>query len=114
MRIDDFHFGKISVDGTPYTRDLIVLPSRIIPNWWRKEGHSLLPEDITEIIAEHPGLLIVGRGTSGCMQIAPQTEEVCQKHALTLIAETTPAAVKIFNRKSAAGLSVAGAFHLTC
>jgi hypothetical protein len=38
----------VTVDGSEQTRDLIVLPDRVVTNWWRRDGHSLAMEDLDE------------------------------------------------------------------
>ena len=40
-RIDRYEFGRIVVDGHQETLDLIVLPDRVVRNWWRRDGHGL-------------------------------------------------------------------------
>jgi hypothetical protein len=39
-RIDHYEFGRIVVDGREVTNDLIILPGRVVRNWWRQEGHA--------------------------------------------------------------------------
>jgi hypothetical protein len=48
-RLEDYSFGRIVVDGDEHTRDLIVLPDRVVANWWRREGHSLVIEDLEQV-----------------------------------------------------------------
>ena len=38
-KIDDYDFGRIVVDGLEQTRDVILLPGRVVLNWWRQDGH---------------------------------------------------------------------------
>src|ERR687898_1571829 len=64
-RLEDYSFGRIVVDGEEQTRDLIVLPHRVLTNWWRREGHSLALEDLTEVEDELPERLILGTGAHG-------------------------------------------------
>src|ERR687887_2322633 len=45
-RLEDYSFGRVTVDGSEQTRDLIVLPDRVVTNWWRRDGHSLAIEDL--------------------------------------------------------------------
>ena len=40
-QLEGYSFGRIVVDGEEQTHDLIVLPHRVLTNWWRREGHSL-------------------------------------------------------------------------
>jgi len=50
-RIDSYRFGHLVVDGQPHTKDLIILPDKVIAGWWRKQGHTLLPDDLEEVLA---------------------------------------------------------------
>jgi hypothetical protein len=53
-QLRDYSFGRIVVDGQEHDRDLIVLPYRVIANWWRRDGHSLALEDLREVHDELP------------------------------------------------------------
>ena len=48
-RIDQYEFGRIVVDGRQETKDLIVLPGRVVRNWWRRDGHALVLDDLAEV-----------------------------------------------------------------
>lgn len=67
--IDFYEFGRIKINGKLYFKDLIIFPDGIKENWWRKEGHKLGAEDIEEVIAEKPEVLIVGTGYYGYMEV---------------------------------------------
>jgi hypothetical protein len=114
MKIDSYSFGTIKVDGTEYTGDLIIFPEKIKADWWRKQGHSLLPDDLTDILEFKPDVLVVGKGAYGMMKIPAETEKFLRDQAIELIAEKTSRACEIFNEKIEKGTKVAGAFHLTC
>src|SRR5918994_7963900 len=66
--LGDYGFGSLTVDGERHTRDLIVLPDRVVPDWWRREGHSLAMEDLDEVIDELPERLILGCGAHGRLE----------------------------------------------
>ena len=34
--IKNYQFGQMVVDEEQHTRDLILLPDRVVANWWRK------------------------------------------------------------------------------
>jgi hypothetical protein len=57
-RLEDYSFGRLTVDGQEHTRDLIVLPDRVVSNWWRREGHSLAMADLDEVVDELPERLV--------------------------------------------------------
>jgi hypothetical protein len=57
------------VEGEEQTRDVIVLPDRVLTNWRRADGHRLVLADLGDVIDELPERLIVGTGrTAGCVQ----------------------------------------------
>jgi hypothetical protein len=35
--------------------EVIILPRRVIPNWWREEGHALVLGDLGDGLDELPG-----------------------------------------------------------
>jgi len=49
-RIEHYDFGRIVIDEVSFNKDVILLPDRIISNWWRKEGHRLCMDDIKEVL----------------------------------------------------------------
>lgn len=111
--IESYSFGEIVVDGKKYTNDVIVFPDRVESNWWRKEGHSLHPEDIDKVIEESPDILIVGTGAYGRMKIPSETRKYIESNGIELIAKKTEAAFKAYNELSNSKKVVA-ALHLTC
>jgi hypothetical protein len=61
--LQDYRFGWLTVDGHEHTRDLIVLPDRVVADWWQREGHSLAIEDLDEVLDELPARLVLGVGS---------------------------------------------------
>ena len=41
MRIDNYSFGTITIDGRTFTSDVDIYPDHVNASWWRKEGHVL-------------------------------------------------------------------------
>lgn len=112
LMIDAYDFGKIIIDGKAYSDDVRVVRGKVLPDWWRKEGHYLQVADLKEVFAAKPKTLIVGTGYSGVMKVAPEVRKECKKRGIKLIEMLTADAVKRYNEL--AGPEVAGAFHLTC
>src|ERR687888_1834914 len=75
-RLDGYRFGRVLLDGDEQTRDVIVLPDRVVPNWWRKDGHALVLDDLDDVVAELPSHLLVGTGANG--QLKPDSDAVEQ------------------------------------
>ncbi|MGB9722558.1 MAG: Mth938-like domain-containing protein [Chloroflexia bacterium] len=114
MEIESYDFGRIVIAGRTYTSDLILLPDRVLPNWWRREGHELHPDDLKEVLEAHPQVLVVGTGYVGRMRILPQSEALLSVQGIRLIAQDTRAACRTYNELHRAGGQVAAALHLTC
>jgi len=70
-RLEDYSFGRVTIDGSEQTRDLIVLPDRVVSDWWRRDGHSLALEDLDEVLDELPQRLILGVGAHGRLRPDP-------------------------------------------
>ena len=114
MKINSYSFGKIVIDGKEYTRDVKLTGKRVIPNWWRREGHHLYLEDLKDILEEKPEFLVVGTGYFGLMKVDREVEEYCSRESIQLIACRSSRAVDEYNRLVQEGRKVCAAFHLTC
>ena len=114
MHIDDYQFGKITINSMTYTSDIIIYPDRVDPAWWRKQGHYLQEADLAGIVSAKPDILIIGTGNSGAMQVPEHTIHFLASEAIkSILVERTGKAVVLFNNQSG-NKKVIGAFHLTC
>jgi hypothetical protein len=110
--IDDYRFGSIVIDGRAYSRDVIVLPRRVVANWWRKDGHSLVFEDLAEVVTELPPNLIVGSGAFGRMQPDPRAIDELERRGIRVEILSTDLAVDRYRQLDPT--TAAAALHLTC
>jgi hypothetical protein len=111
-RIDHYEFGRIVVDGREDTKDLIILPGRVVRNWWRQEGHVLVLDDLVEVLDELPSHLVVGTGANGLMRLDPNTIQRLQERGVAMETLPTSQAVRRFGELDPA--RTAAALHLTC
>jgi hypothetical protein len=111
-RIEGYRFGRIVVDGEEHSRDLIILPGRVVGNWWRRKGHALVLYDLEEVLEELPERLVVGTGASGQMRLDPGTLETLRSRGIDVEVASTPDAVRLFAEADPA--TTAAALHLTC
>src|SRR5919204_3691612 len=93
-KLEDYSFGRITVDGKEHTRDLIVLPGRVVPEWWRREGHSLAMEDLDAVKNELPERLILGCGAHGRLRPDPGVIEALRRQGVEVEALPTAEAVR--------------------
>lgn len=112
--LENYRFGRIEADGHTYTEDIKVIKGRVVPYWWRNNGHRLAEADIQDILAADPDILVIGTGNSGRMEVPDNVHRKLVKAGIQLVVEKTAAAVDQYNRLQAEGRDVAGGFHLTC
>jgi hypothetical protein len=110
--IEGYSFGRVSVDGREETRDVIVLPERIVRGWWRKEGHRLVLEDLDQVLDELPECLLVGTGAYGRMRPDPGALETLRARGIEVEVLPTADAVQRYTRLDPR--KTAAALHLTC
>ena len=111
--IEAYRFGAITVNGETYTGDIKIIDGRVVPGWWRIEGHKLAAADIKDILEARPDVLVVGTGDPGLMQVLPETEKRLEELGILLIAAPTADAVKVYNNLYTSK-KTAFAAHLTC
>ena len=114
MKLDDYEFGRITVNGAAYTADLIITPDSILDSWWRKQGHSLHIDDLDAIVRAKPDVLVVGTGYFGRMTIPDETRKYLHAQGIDLKALKTRDAVDEFNRLQKQYARIVAALHLTC
>ncbi len=113
MRLSDYRFGSVSVDGVSYTEDIQVLPDGAVKGWWRKEGHRVLPEDLEEALAANPELVIIGTGYGGRVEVSAEARALLAERGIKLLALKTAEAVEAYNEFSPKK-RVCALLHLTC
>jgi hypothetical protein len=114
-RIESYSPGRAVVDGVERNRDLIVLPDRVLDNWWRRDGHSLVIEDLADVIDELPPRLILGCGYASRLEPDPAVIEALAKRGVKVEPLPTDEAVARFEELEARDpAAVAAALHLTC
>jgi hypothetical protein len=111
--VESYGFGHMVVDGEKYTDDLILLPGRVVSNWWRDQGHRLSVADLDEVFDAQPKVLVVGTGANGVMKVPDETRQAVRDAGIELEVARTDQAWKRYNELKD-GRAVAGAFHLTC
>jgi len=113
-RIESYDFGRIMIDGQKYVSDVIILPDGVRPDWYRKAGHSLVPEDFGDLLDEvRPDKLIIGRGANGVLRVPDSTRAWLTDKGIELLDLPTKEACENYNRLRKNSRVIAG-LHLTC
>ncbi len=113
FEIEAYSFGQIVIDGKTYKKDLIICPKTIVENWWRKEGHSLYPEDLEAIMNHHPEQLIIGTGDPGRLTVPDSTKNWLSARGIDLTSMPTKQACEYYTSLDDISGMVMG-LHLTC
>ncbi len=113
MKIDSYSFGRIVINGTTYTSDVIIYSNKVDASWWRREGHFLQFADVEKLLQAEPELLIIGTGYAGVMRVPKETIDLITARGIEVKVARTSKAVQLYNDLQGAGNTVA-ALHITC
>jgi len=114
-RIEHYRFGLITIDGKSYQNDVVIWTGGVIPDWIRKEGHSLHPGDLeSHLERARPERLIIGLGAYGAMKVPEPTRQWIEGMGIELSALPTDKACERYNELAASGAGVMAGLHLTC
>ena len=111
--IEAYKFGEIKIGGKLYQNDVIIYPDHVDSKWWRKESHSLDLEDIQDVVAANPEVIVIGTGQPGFMKVFDNTVETLGKLNIATVIMPTEHACKEYNR-IASQRKVIACLHLTC
>ena len=111
-RIGGYRFGHVEIDGQAFDFDVIVLPERIVSDWWRKDGHSLCLDDLRDVLDELPRHLVVGSGHDARMR--PEAGALRELEARGIEVEVLPTEMAIRRFDELDPRTTAAALHLTC
>jgi hypothetical protein len=110
-------FGKVEIDGTSYTDDLVITGGEIAPRdktpskrYRARYDHT--PLSAQEVIPWECKRLIIGTGAEGRLPVMKKVYKQAAEHGVQLIAVSTPEACRLL---SEADLSDTNAIlHITC
>jgi hypothetical protein len=112
--IESTAFGEMVIDGRTYRSDLFIYPDgRVADGWRRKSGHDLVMDDLAELIASKPELIVCGTGVNGRMRPDNSLPAALKTMGIIFISAKNDEAASIYNGHIRAG-RVGACFHLTC
>ena len=112
--ITDFSFGRISANGQIFNSDIKIVRGTLVPDWWRKSGHTVEIEDVQDVLDSDSEFLVIGQGQPGNMKITDSLRKRLAEMNIELIEEPTARAIESYNRLYKEGRRVAGGFHVGC
>lgn len=117
MKISDYKFGSIKIDGKIYNSDVIIDQGKILlrdqsPSEKHKEDRWHTPLTTLEYIPWNCQVLYIATGESGTMEVLPAVKEEAQKRGVKLVIDDTS---KIAEQlKNGLAKNSNAILHLTC
>lgn len=113
--ITDYRFGRMTINHTVFTKDLVILPSgQVMDNWMRKSGHFLEHDDLKTLMRKPPKYIIIGTGASGRLRVDPDLLSLFERLLVDVDIYPTAEAVKRYQKKIRTETDMGACFHLTC
>ncbi len=110
--ITGYDFGQVTIDGRREQRDVIVLPDRVVRDWWRRDGHGLVLDDLDDVLDDLPERLVVGTGAYGRLRPDAATLDALRTRGIAV--EVLPTAEAVDRYSQLDPRRTAAALHLTC
>ena len=118
MRIQASKFGSITIDGKTYDHDVIIRLSGKVKKRRKKlskerygTSHIIAKAEAKFLFEEGCGLLVVGTGHEGNVELSPEARAYFEKKQCEVILQPTPQAIGAFNRSRSRRI---GLMHVTC
>ena len=117
-KIDELTFGSIIIEGKKYRRDVLIFTDGTVKK--RKGGfliygsHKIKRQELEELSQDQPEIIIVGTGTNGAANIAPEAESWAKGKNLSLLVHPSCDAVAKLNELVEQKKKVAALIHITC
>lgn len=117
MRIEDFSFGSIQIDGKTYEHDVVIDQGEIKkrkkkPSKKFRDEFGHTPISIEEKIPWKCRQLIIGSGVNGALPVMDDVRRKADKKGVELIILRTPEALERLQKESSGDTNAI--LHVTC
>ena len=112
--IQSYRFGHIKIDGQAYRNDVKLIGEKVLPDWWRSQGHLVQIKDVQDLIDANAEFYVFGTGAYGAMRVADSVTSELESRGGKVIIEPTESACNTYNLLVEQGKSVVAGFHLSC
>jgi len=116
--IQSIEFGRITIDGETYTRDLYIHADGTIKKRKKKlarelygTSHSVGPEELKKFRKRNPEILIIGSGHQGALELTKEGRKFLENARIDFEILPSSKAVRFYN---ASGKRKSLLIHLTC
>ncbi len=116
MRVTDYSFGSIRIDGVTYDHDLIIDRGKIRKRkkaasrkFRGEDGHT--PLSVAEDIPWRCRRLVIGTGADGALPVLQQVRDEARRRKIDLVVLPTADAIGALTKAAADTNAI---LHLTC
>jgi len=110
-------WGHLEVEGHPIFKDAKLYPGGARAWDWRETGtghkSGIQPADVEELLEHGASVVVLSRGMTGRLRVAPETLQVLKDRVVTAHVLDTEEAVATYNQLRE-NEPVGGLFHTTC
>ncbi len=117
-KIDKLSFGSIVIDGKKHRKDVLIFADGTVKQ--RRGGflmfgsHNIEKEEIEELAQGEPETIIIGTGTNGKANLAPEAENWAKERNLSLVIQPSYEAIARLNESAVQKKKVAALIHIFC
>jgi hypothetical protein len=116
VRIEDFSFGSIRIDGTVHDHDVVIDGGQIRkrkkkPSKPFRDAFGHTPLSVHEDIPWNCRVLVVGTGASGALPLTDEVRQEAERREVELVAVPTREAIE---RLQAGPEDTNAILHVTC
>src|SRR5262245_30568568 len=116
MRIDEYRFGSIRIDGVVYDHDVVIAGGRVRPRGKTasrpyRDAFGQPPLSVDEDIPWDCRQLVVGTGAGGSLPVMDQVAAEAARRDVTLVAVPTREAIGLLDAEP---LDTNAILHVTC
>ena len=114
MKIQSYHFGYVQIDGKDYRNDVKLIGEKVVPEWWRSQGHLVQAKDVQDLLNADAEICIFGTGAYGSMRVSDSVTSEFQDRGVEVLLQKTESACDTYSRLLKDGKKVVAGFHLSC
>jgi hypothetical protein len=112
--IQAYRFGHIEINGKAYRNDVKLIGAKVIPEWWRGQGHLVEMKDVQDLLKADAEICIFGTGAYGSMRVSESVRSAFQDRGIKVVMKQTEPACHTYNQLIETGKKVVAGLHLTC
>lgn len=114
MKIQSYRFGFIQINGKDYRNDVKLIGEKVVPEWWRSQGHLVQVKDVQDLLNADAEICIFGTGAYGSMRVSDSVRSEFQDRGVEVLLQKTESACDTYSRLLQDGKMVVAGLHLSC